>query len=145
MSILDEYQADKLYERVSKSFEKQSFLSLIGAKIEHVEKRKVTISCESKGTLLQQQGLLHGGVITTLADVAGGYAALTTMPENAEVLTVELKINLMRPAIANKIIAIGEVIKAGKTLAIVEATVIDEDNKLLAKMMSTMFATGENV
>lgn len=142
---MDEYQADKLYERVSKSFEKQSFLSLIGAKIEHVEKGKVTISCESKDTLLQQQGLLHGGVITTLADVAGGYAALTTMPENAEVLTVELKINLMRPAIANKVIAIGEVIKAGKTLAIVEATVTDEDNKLLAKMMSTMFATGENV
>lgn len=121
------------------------FYPLLGAKIEHVEKGKVTISCESKDTLLQQQGLLHGGVITTLADVAGGYAALTTMPENAEVLTVELKINLMRPAIANKVIAIGEVIKAGKTLTIVEVTVTDEDNKLLAKMMSTMFATGQNV
>ncbi len=130
-----------LYERVSKSFKKQSFLSLIGAKIENVEKGKVSISCENKDTLLQQQGLLHGGVITTLADVAGGYAALTTMPENSEVLTVELKINLMRPAATKKVIAIGEVIRAGKTLVVVEATVTDEANKILAKMMSTMFAT----
>ena len=135
----------KLYERIFKSFEKQSFLSLIGAKIETVEKGKVSISCESKDTLLQQQGLLHGGVITALADVAGGYAALTTMPENAEVLTVELKINLMRPATTKKVIAIGEVIKAGKTLVVVEATVTDEANKILAKMMSTMFATSEKV
>lgn len=137
------YQADTFYQRVSKSFKKQSFLSLIGAKIENVEKGKVTISCERKDTLLQQQGLLHGGVITTLADVAGGYAALTIMPENTEVLTVELKINLMRPANANKVIAIGEVIKAGKTLVIVETTVTDEKNKILAKMISTMFATDE--
>mgnify|MGYP002407265192 CR=1 FL=1 len=142
---MDLYQADPIYERVSKSFEKQSFLSLIGAKIEHIEKGKVAISCERKDTLLQQQGLLHGGVITTLADVAGGCAALTTMPENVEVLTVELKINLMRPAISNKVIAVGEVIKAGKTLVIVEATVTDKDNKILAKMISTMFATGETV
>ncbi|PWJ50831.1 PaaI family thioesterase [Faecalicatena contorta] len=135
----------KLYERVSKNFEKQSFLSLIGAKIENVEKGKVSISCESKDILLQQQGLLHGGVITTLADVAGGYAALTTMPENSEVLTVELKINLMRPATTKKVIAIGEVIKVGKILVVVEATVTDEANKILAKMMSTMFATSEKV
>lgn len=137
------YQADTLYERISKSFEKQSFLSLIGANIEHVEKGKVAISCESKDTLLQQQGLLHGGVITTLADVAGGYAALTTMPDNFEVLTVELKINLIRPAVANKVIATGEVLKAGKTLVIVESTVTDEDNKVVAKMISTMFATSK--
>ena len=134
-------QPDKLYERVSESFEKQSFLSLIGAQIEHVEAGRVAISCKRKDTLLQQQGLLHGGVITTLADVASGYAALTSMPEGTEVLTVELKINLMRPAVTNQIIAVGEVIKAGKTLVVVEATVTDEEHKILAKMISTMFAT----
>lgn len=133
--------ADYLYKRVSESFEKQSFLTLIGAKIEHVEKGKVIVSCERKETLLQQQGLLHGGVITTLADISGGYAALTTMPENSEVLTVELKINLMRPATSNKIIAVGEVIKAGKTLVIVESTVTGEDNKIIAKMTSKMYST----
>lgn len=105
----------------------------------------MVISCEKKDTLLQQQGLLHGGVIAALADVAGGYAALTTMPENAEVLTVELKINLMHPAVTNKIMAIGEVIKAGKTLVVVEVTVTDEDNKILAKMISTMLAASEKI
>ena len=89
--------------------------------------------------MLQQHGFLHGGVITTLADVASGYTALTTMPENAEVLTVELKINLMRPTATNKVIATGEVMKAGKNLVIVESTITDEENKVLAKMMSAMF------
>lgn len=139
MSKPDIGQTDKLHERISKSFENQSFLTLIGAKIEHVEKGKVIISCERKDTLLQQQGLLHGGVVTTLADVAGGYAALTTMPENAEVVTAELKINLMRAATANKVIATGEVIKAGRTLVVVEAAVIEEDsNKIIAKLLATM-------
>lgn len=87
-----------------------------------VIKGKVVISCESKDILLQQQGLLHGGVITTLADVAGGYATLTTMPENAEVVTAEVKINIMRAAVTNKVIDTGEVIKAYKMLVIVEAT-----------------------
>lgn len=58
-----------------RSFKKHSFLSLIGTKIEHVEKGKVTFSCERKDTLLQQQGLLHGEVISILAGVAGGYTA----------------------------------------------------------------------
>jgi uncharacterized protein (TIGR00369 family) len=137
------HQADRLYERVLKSFERQSFLSLIGAKLERVEKGKVTVSCERKDTLLQQHGLLHGGLIASLADVACGYSALTAMPEHVEVLTVELKINLMRPATANKITAAGEVINAGKNLVVVEATVTDEENRILAKMLSTMFAVDE--
>lgn len=64
-------------------------------------------------------------MVTTLADVSCGYAALTTMPDDAEVLTVELKVNLIRPASSNKIIATGEVIKSGRTLVITEATVTD--------------------
>lgn len=58
--------------------------------------------------LTQQQGLLHGGVFTSLADVSCGYAALTTMPDDSEVLTVEFKINLIRPANTSKIIATGQ-------------------------------------
>lgn len=130
----------KLYDSVRKSFENQAFLTLIGAKLEHVEPGTVTVSCRSRPDLLQQQGLLHGGVITALADVACGYAALTCMPEGPEVLTVELKINLMRPATAPNIIAAGQVLKAGKTLVIAESTVSSEDGTFIAKMLSTMIA-----
>lgn len=132
----------KLYNRINSSFSKQNFLSLIGAELEHVEDGKVIITCKYKDTLTQQQDLLHGGVVTSLADVACGYAALTTMPEDSEVLTVEFKINLLRPAITNKIIATGQVIKTGKTLVIAEAIVTEESGEnTIAKMLATMITT----
>jgi uncharacterized protein (TIGR00369 family) len=130
------------YSRINVSFQNQNFLTLIGAELEQVEYGKVVISCKQKDSLTQQQGLIHGGVVTTLADVSCGYAALTTMPHDAEVLTVELKINLIRPASSNKIIATGEVIKSGKTLVITEATVTDQTGeKIIAKMLATMITS----
>lgn len=132
----------RLYDRINNSFKKQNFLSLIGAELEHVENGKVIITCKRKDTLTQQQGLLHGGVVTSLADVACGYAALTTMPIDSEVLTVEFKINLIRPAISNKVAAIGRVVKTGKTLVIAEAIVTDENGEnIIAKMLATMITT----
>jgi uncharacterized protein (TIGR00369 family) len=115
---------------------------LIGAELEQVEYGKVVVSCKRKDDLTQQQGLIHGGVVTTLADVSCGYAALTTMPDYAEVLTVELKVNLIRPASSNKIIATGVVIKSGRTLVITEATVTDTTGeKIIAKMLATMITS----
>ena len=128
----------KLYDRIYSSFKKQSFLTLIGAELEHVEKGKVIITCKHKDTLTQQQGFLHGGVVTSLADVSCGYCALTTMPDDMEVLAVEFKINFIRPAVTNKLIATGQVLKAGKTLVIAESTVTDESGKkIIAKMLAT--------
>lgn len=81
-------------------------------------------------------------MVTSLADVACGYAALTTMPVDSEVLTVEFKINLARPAISNKIVATGQVVKTGKTLVIAEAIVTDENGgNIIAKMLATMITT----
>ena len=134
-----------LYDRIHASFSKQAFLAFIGAELEYVEKEKVIITCTHKETLTQQQGFLHGGVVKTLADVSCGYAALTVMPDDAEVLTVEFKINLMRPANTEKIVATGEVIKAGKTLVIAESTVTNEINgSVIAKMLATMIVSPVN-
>lgn len=132
----------QLYDRVAASFGKQAFLALIGAELEHVDKGKVAISCGRKDTLTQQQGFLHGGVVTSLADVSCGYAALTVMPDDAEVLTVEFKINLIRPASTDKIVATGEVVKAGRTLVIAESTVTGAtDGTVIAKMLATMIVS----
>lgn len=131
----------EIYTRILKSYEKQSFLAFIGAKLVRAEKGIVVISSENRDCLLQQQGLIHGGVVTTLADVAGGYAALSTVPEHCEVLTVELKINFIRPANTQIITATGRVLKNGKNLVVVESTVTDENQNLIAKMLGTMFVT----
>lgn len=130
---------DKLYERIYNSFSKQNFLTLIGAALERVEKGSVQISCQRKEMLTQQQGLLHGGVVTTIADVTCGYTALTMIPEDQEVLSVEFKINLLRAVRGEKIVATGHVVKAGRSLVITEAEVVDADSgSLVAKMLATM-------
>jgi uncharacterized protein (TIGR00369 family) len=128
-----------LYRRVQQSFERQNYLTMIGAKLEHVERGSVSISCRRREDLTQQQGLLHGAIVTAIADVTCGYTALTVLPEGQEVLTAEVKINLLRPVLSEKIIAVGSIVKAGRTLVITEAEVRDaESGKLLAKMLGTM-------
>lgn len=131
-----------LYRRIHDSFHRQSFLTLIGAELRWVEKGRVSISCRRWDDLGQQQGLLHGGVVAAVADVTCGYTALSVMPEGYEVLTAEFKVNLLRPVLAEEIIATGAIVKAGRTLIITEAEVRDgSDGTLLAKMLGTMVPT----
>ena len=134
--------SDPLYDRIAQSFRSQAFLTLLGAQLRSVAPGKVVISCRRRPELGQQQGLLHGGVVATIADVTYGYTALTTIPEGYEVLTAEFKINLLRPVLAEEIVATGQVIKAGRTLVITEAEVRDGNTgTLLAKMLGTMVPT----
>lgn len=130
-----------VYTRVEESFKKQHFLNHIGAQLESVEEGKVSISIESSPELTQQTGYLHAGITTSIADSAAGYAALTLMPEGREVLSVEFKVNLMRPATGNKFMANARVIKPGRQLTVVEAEVEDLDSgKIITKLQGTMIS-----
>lgn len=127
---------------VRDSFSKQAAMTTIGAQLITVEPGVVEIMIPYRADLTQQHGYLHGGIITTVADSACGYAAYTLMPTNSEVLSIEFKVNLLRPAKGQSFIAIAEVIKPGRTLTVARADVvsIDEDQKreLIATMQATM-------
>lgn len=111
----------------------------IGAEMIFIDEGTVMIACNKNDKLTQQNGFFHAGVLTSIADSACGYAAYTQMPENADVLTVEYKMNFLKGANAERIIATGKVIQAGKTLIVCEGTVTDEANeKVFAKMIATM-------
>lgn len=128
-------------QRVIDSFHRQGFMRSIGAVLSSVEPGAVTLTCEANSRLTQQHGLIHGGVIASLADVACGYAALSLMPETKEVLTVEFKINFVRPAGTPKIIAVAKVVQSGRILTVCEATVFESSQtKMIAKMTATMMA-----
>lgn len=73
--------------------------------------------------LTQQHGFFHGGVVATIADNTCGYAAFTLMPEDASVLSVEFKVNFMKPAIGDVLIARGKVIRKGRTLTVGQSDV----------------------
>lgn len=125
--------------RIEENFSRQSFVKTLGAKIVSVDEGKVVISCSKNEGLTQQHGFFHAGVLTSIVDSACGYAALSVMPKDADVLSVEFKVNLLRPATAHRIIATGTVLKAGRTLVVCEGVVTDElEQKTFAKLVGTM-------
>lgn len=135
MNIMDK----DFLEKARNVFNNEGFLSFTNMKLENIERGKAILSCENKKELSQSAGYMHGGMVAAILDTAGGFAAFTLIPQNCRIVTSELKINYMRPVIAKKVIGIGEVINQGKKLIVVEATLKDEDDNMLAKMMATMF------
>ena len=131
---------------VADSFGRQPIMKLIGARLSLVEPGVVEITLPYRADLLQQNGYLHAGIITTIADSACGYAAYTLMAAGSNVLSVEFKLNLLRPAQGETFVARAEVIKAGKTLTIVRADVFamngNEERQLVATMQGTMICIG---
>lgn len=119
-------------------------MTTLGAELVAVESGKVTIECAWREGLTQQHGFFHAGAITSIVDSACGYAALTLMSPENEVLAVELKINFLKPANTLKIIATGTVIQSGKRITVCEGNVYDETGtKLLAKVLATMMAVAK--
>jgi uncharacterized protein (TIGR00369 family) len=130
------------FEReVRQSFAQQSFMELIGTSLTLIEPGVVEITLPYRQDLTQQNGYLHAGIVTTIADSACGYAAFSLMPEGSGVLSVEFKVNLLRPAKGENFLARAEVIKAGRTLTVVRADVFaltENKRSLVATMQGTM-------
>ena len=127
------------YEELKNIFNSQEFLSFVGMKLEHIERGRAVISCENKKEFSQYLGYMHGGMITSIADTAGGQAAATIIEDGQKIVTSELKIHFLKPITVKKVIAEGIVISSGKKLIIVESDIKDEEENLLAKMIATMY------
>ena len=127
---------------VTDSFAQQPVMNLIGARLGHVGPGVVEIELPFRADLTQQDGYIHAGVITTVADSAAGYAAYTLMPAGSRVLSIEFKVNLLRPAGGELFVARADVIKAGRTLTVVRADVFavgaEGERELVATMQGTM-------
>ena len=121
--ILGQAANPQYAEVIRESFARQAIMQLIGAELRRVEPGFVEITLPYRKDLTQQHGYVHAGIISTIADSACGYAAFSLMPANSEVLSVEFKVNLLRPAKAVSFVARASVIKAGKTLSVVRADV----------------------
>ena len=93
-------------------------MATLGAELADLATGRVAVAVPIEPRLSQQDGFLHAGVVVAALDSACGYAALTLMPNEAEVLTVELKVNLLAPASGQRLVAEGEVVRAGSALTV---------------------------
>lgn len=136
-------------QEVESSFARQSIMKLIGARLSLIEPGVIEITLPYRADLTQQHGFLHAGVVTTIADSACGYAAYSLMPPGSEVLSVEFKVNLLRPAQGESFVARAEVIKAGRTLTVVRANVFgiaqSGNRELVATMQGTMITAVSSI
>lgn len=108
--------------RTRDSFARQAMMATLGATLTRVAPGQVDLELPFAPELTQQHGFIHAGAVTSVLDSAAGYAAFTLMPEGAGVLTVELKVSLLRPAAGERFRFEGRVIKPGRNITFAEAT-----------------------
>lgn len=132
--------------RCRDSFGRQKFMALLGVEMTRIEPGVCELSMPMRDDLTQQHGFAHGGLLATLADTVSGYAAFSLMPADAAPLTVEYKVNILRPGIGSALVARGHVIKPGRSLSVVQADVYGVDGgreaHCLTSIQTLMVMTG---
>lgn len=109
--------------KISESFASQSLMQTLGATLHCIKVGAVEIEAPILESSKQQHGFAHAGLTFSIGDSAAGYAALSTLPADHEVLTTEMKINLLAPGTGDRLIARGRVIKPGRRLIVVQSDV----------------------
>jgi uncharacterized protein (TIGR00369 family) len=113
---------------VADSFAQQDFMRTLGAELHEVGQGTVEIRLRVRPGLFQQDGFVHAGVVSAIADTAAGYAAMSARPEGSAVLTAEFKINLMAPARGAMLVARARVLRSGKRLTVAAADVYAQES-----------------
>jgi uncharacterized protein (TIGR00369 family) len=127
--------------KVRLSFGEQRAMATIGASLGAIEPGAVDVMLPFREDLTQQDGFIHAGIVAAVADSACGYAAHSLMPASARVLSIEFKLNLLSPAVGERLEARGRVLRAGKTVTVCRADVFaitGSNEKLVATMTGTM-------
>ena len=133
--------ADAMEARVRASFRRQPMMATLGVELAAVERGRVELALDHDDRFTQQHGFLHAGAVTAVLDTACGYAAFSTMPPDAAVLTVSFTTNLMAPAAGQRFVMTGTVVRAGRTLVVCHAeAVADGAAKPFAVMQATLTA-----
>jgi uncharacterized protein (TIGR00369 family) len=130
-------------ERIRAAFKSMRAVTSIGAELVEIGAGWCRIELPYRDDLSQHHGFLHAGIITLIADTAGGLAALSMMPAHKDVLAVEFKINLMNPAAGARFAAVARVLKSGRTLSVTEVDIFaatGTGEKLCARMQQTCIA-----
>lgn len=119
--------ATPLFQRIETSFRRQGMMQHLGARLLRAEAGLCEVALPYDARVTQQQGGFHGGAIGALADIAGGYAALSVAPEGMEVVTVEYKINFLAAFQGGELRATGRVTKGGRRIIVSTAEVLHVD------------------
>ena len=128
---------------VRNSFERQGLMRSIGASITALTAGRCAVELPFSPLVSQQHGFFHGGIVGAIADTAGGYAGLSVMADGLDVVTMEYKVNFLRPAIGERLVAIGTVLRAGRAVTVTRVDVFvtrGGERVLCAAMQQSLMA-----
>ncbi len=128
-------------ERVRHIFSAAPFMTALGVELNDVSTGRVGSRMDVRDDHLQQDGFVHAGVVASLADHSAGAAAGSMMPKGKTPLTIEYKVNMLRPALGPSLRCAARVLKPGRTIFVAEAEVYDvraDEEKLVAKSTVTL-------
>ena len=111
--------------------------ALIGFKLTSIHPGQAVIEFEASERHANPMGTLHGGVLCDIADAAMGIAYSSNLEEGESFTTLELKINFLKPIWQARLLAVGRVVKQGRTVGLVECDIADEKGNLVARAIST--------
>lgn len=121
----------------------QGFPAHCGFRVDRVDDGLFHASVAVRPDHLQQDGFVHAGVLATLADHTAGYAAFTRVPADRRILSIEFKINFLKPAVGTEIRCRSRVLSGGRTVLVSESevyAVAGGAEKLVAKATVTLMA-----
>ena len=129
--------------RVKASFARQQTMHTLGIEITDIRAGEIELRMPQMAAYTQQHGFTHAGIIATALDSACGYAAFSLMPQDAAVLTVEFKTNLIAPAKGEYFLFRARVVKPGRTITVCDSqafAVESGEERLVATMTGTLMA-----
>ncbi|PLK70569.1 phenylacetic acid degradation protein [Rhizobium sp. TH135] len=136
-----DYDQEAVEARIRQSFARQGAMETLGAELTRISPGVVEIELAYDRKLTQQHGFLHAGVISAALDTACSYAAYTVIEQEASLLTIEFKVNLMSPGRGERFLFRGEITKPGSNIIVADGrgyALTDGPAKLIASMTSTM-------
>ena len=134
---------DELIEELRERLQASEFYRWAGIELVHAGSGEVEIAFEAGPQHVNLQGLVHGGMLATLADTAMGLAVRTVLDPGRRHVTVQLGIEFLSPGRPGRIVAHGRSVKIGRQLGFAEADVVDARGRLLALARSTLSVTTE--
>lgn len=110
---------------------------LFGFQLEHAEAGRAKLRMRVLPRHMQIHGVVHGGVLASLADTAGGLALYLGLPSGSRAATVEMKINFLEPVQRGEVFAEARILRQGKYLAVIECDLMEASGKMVAKALMT--------
>lgn len=128
---------DIAIEKIKDDFNAQSYCKLLGIEIVNIGENIARLRLQTNQNHLNQNGFVHGGIISSIADSAAAVALLSNIDTGKNISTIELKINFLRPAKINTLLADAKIIHKGSRIAVVDIEIKNIEEQLIAKCLAT--------